>query len=62
MIDRQSYNQPHEKKKAEINKNRLFFLIFCDYNYPFFKSNKKYHACYFFANKNRKSETIPTKS
>ncbi len=23
------------RKKTEINKNRLFFLIFCDYNYPY---------------------------
>ncbi len=28
------------RKKVEINKNRLFFLIFCDYSYPYFESNK----------------------
>ncbi len=59
--DRQSYNHPHEKTDGNQQESPVFF-IFCDYNFSYFKSNKKYHDCYFFTNKNRKSETITAKS
>ncbi len=46
------------RKQVEINKNRLFFLIFCDYNSPSSQSNKEYNNLILFYKENRRPEII----